>query len=205
MSNAFAYVQRIGVLRTTFEGGIIPPQWCGESAGPDAGLAVVSALRIRRLPNLGYRFWHRRAQVCRQADQSSCGRSNERFRCPMPSWSPRSNIHDDQHGRYIVAVVAHAEQSLARFGQQRANVAALAQIKRQADTAADLNQQRYKAGAISQADLNTSFRQRRQAEADLNRSIAAMTNSWIAIQKSLGLGWRELVTTQAVADRESYW
>ncbi|MBF7011796.1 efflux transporter outer membrane subunit [Novosphingobium resinovorum] len=104
----------------------------------------------------------------------------------------------------VLRAFQDAEQSLARFGQQRANVAALAQIKRQADTAADLNQQRYKAGAISQADLNTSFRQRRQAEADLNRSIAAMTNSWIAIQKSLGLGWRELVTTQAVADRESY-
>jgi hypothetical protein len=32
--------------------------------------------------------------------------------------------------------------------------------------------------------------------------MAAMTNSWIAIQKSLGLGWSEPVTTPAVADRE---
>jgi outer membrane protein TolC len=102
----------------------------------------------------------------------------------------------------VLRALQDAEQSLARFGQQRANVAALAQIKRQADTAADLNEQRYKAGAISQTDLNTSLRQRRQATADLNRSIAAMTNSWIAIQKSLGLGWSELGMTQTVGDRE---
>lgn len=89
----------------------------------------------------------------------------------------------------VLRAFQDAEQSLARFGQQRANVAALAQIKRQADTAADLNQQRYKAGAISLVDLNTSLRQRQQATADLIRSMAAMTNSWIAIQKSLGLGW----------------
>jgi outer membrane protein, multidrug efflux system len=89
----------------------------------------------------------------------------------------------------VLRALQDAEQSLARFGQQRANVAALAQIKRQADTAAELNQQRFKAGAISQIELNSSLRQRRQAAADLNRSIAAMTNSWIAVQKSLGLGW----------------
>jgi len=91
----------------------------------------------------------------------------------------------------VLRALQDAEQSLARFGQQRANVAALAQIKRQADTAAELDQQRYNAGAISLVDLNTSLRQRQQATADLNRSMAAMTNSWIAIQKSLGLGWSE--------------
>ena len=100
----------------------------------------------------------------------------------------------------VLRALQDAEQSLARFSQQRANVAALAQVKRQADTAAGLNQQRYKAGAISQADLNTSLRQRQQATVDLNRSIAAMTNSWIAIQKSLGLGWSEPGTMPAVAN-----
>jgi len=91
----------------------------------------------------------------------------------------------------VLRALQDAEQSLARFGQQRSNVAALAQIKRQADTAADLNQQRYKAGAISQIDLNNSLQQSQKATLELNQSIAALTNSWIAIHKSLGLGWEE--------------
>lgn len=91
----------------------------------------------------------------------------------------------------VLRALQDAEQSLARFGQQRSNVAALAQIKRQADTAADLNQQRYKAGAISQIDLNNSLQQSQKATLELTQSIAALTNSWIAIHKSLGLGWEE--------------
>jgi len=92
----------------------------------------------------------------------------------------------------VLGALRDAEQSLARFGQQRANVAALAQISRQADTAAELNEQRRAAGVISQGELNTSIRKREQARANLDRAIAAMTNGWIAIQKSLGLGWVEL-------------
>jgi NodT family efflux transporter outer membrane factor (OMF) lipoprotein len=101
---------------------------------------------------------------------------------------------DEAEARYrdvVLGALQDAEQALARFGQQRANVAALAQISRQADTAAKLNTQRRSAGVISQADLNTSIRQREQAAANLARAIAAMTNGWIAIQKSLGLGWAD--------------
>lgn len=101
---------------------------------------------------------------------------------------------DEAEARYrevVLGALRDAEQSLARFGQQRANVAALAQISRQADTAAKLNEQRRAAGVISQGDLNTSVRQREQAKASLDRAIAAMTNGWIAIQKSLGLGWAD--------------
>lgn len=101
---------------------------------------------------------------------------------------------DEASARYrevVLGALRDAEQSLARFGQQRANVAALAQIHRQADTAAKLNEQRRAAGVISQADFNTSIRQREQARANLDRAVAAMTNGWIAIQKSLGLGWSD--------------
>ncbi|MGX7927232.1 efflux transporter outer membrane subunit [Tsuneonella sp. HG094] len=95
----------------------------------------------------------------------------------------------ERYREVVLGAVRDAEQSLARFGQQRANVAALAQVSRQADTAAKLNEQRREAGVISQADLNASLRQREQAKANLDRAIAAMTNGWIAVQKSLGLGW----------------
>ncbi|MBC7285011.1 MAG: efflux transporter outer membrane subunit [Hoeflea sp.] len=89
----------------------------------------------------------------------------------------------------VLAALQDAEQALARFGQQRATLGALARIKLQADRAADLNRQRFTAGAISRADLNRTLRQQQQAGADLVRGKAALTLSWIALQKSLGLGW----------------
>lgn len=102
---------------------------------------------------------------------------------------------DEAEARYreiVLGALQDAEQALARFGQNRAYVAALAQIKRQADTAADLNIQRHGAGVISRTELNASLRQRDQSQADLNRALAGLTTSWIAVQKSLGLGWKEL-------------
>jgi outer membrane protein, multidrug efflux system len=99
---------------------------------------------------------------------------------------------DEAEARYreiVLRALQDAEQSLARFGQHRAAVAAAAQISRQANAAAELNRQRFAAGTISKTDLNVSLRQRQEARANLNRAVAAMTSSWIAVQKSLGLGW----------------
>lgn len=97
---------------------------------------------------------------------------------------------DARYRDVVLRALQDAEQSLARFSQHRVNVAALAQISRQADTAAELNQQRFCAGVISRSELNLALRQKAQARTNLNRSLAAMTTSWVAIQKSLGLGWR---------------
>lgn len=95
----------------------------------------------------------------------------------------------------VLASLQDAERALARFAQQRANVTALARIKQQADGAADLNRQRSAAGTISRIDLNRSLRQQEQAEADLQGGTAALTLAWIALQKSLGLGWQENATS----------
>ncbi len=95
----------------------------------------------------------------------------------------------------VLAALQDAERALARFGQQRVTLAALAQIKLQADRAADLHRQRFAAGAISRADLDRILRQQHQATADLVRGKAALTLSWIALQKSLGLGWEADTST----------
>ena len=90
----------------------------------------------------------------------------------------------------VLAALRDAERALARFAQQRAALAALAQINRQANTSADLDQQRFDAGAISRVDLNRTLREEHEAGADLVRARAALTLAWIAVQKSLGLGWQ---------------
>jgi NodT family efflux transporter outer membrane factor (OMF) lipoprotein len=96
----------------------------------------------------------------------------------------------------VLSAVQDAERALARFGQQRVTLAARAQIKLQADSAADLNRQRFTAGAISKSDLNRALRDQQQASADLVRAKGALTIAWIALQKSLGLGWQEPIQQQ---------
>ncbi|WP_308419246.1 efflux transporter outer membrane subunit [Tsuneonella deserti] len=103
-------------------------------------------------------------------------------------------VRDEAVANYrqtVLLALQDAERALARFGQQRVALAARAQIKSQADSAADLNRQRFAAGAISRADLNRALRDQQQASADLVRAKGALTLAWIALQKSLGLGWQE--------------
>ena len=96
----------------------------------------------------------------------------------------------------VLSALQDAERALARFGQQRVALAARAQIKLQADSAADLSRQRFTAGAISKSDLNRALRDQQQASSDLVQAKGALTIAWIALQKSLGLGWQEPIQQQ---------
>ena len=93
----------------------------------------------------------------------------------------------------VLGALQDAENSLSRFAQQRQTVAALAQIEQSATRAAELNRQRYEAGVITLARLNAAERERLMTEANLQQATAALTASYIAIQKSLGLGWENPV------------
>lgn len=98
-----------------------------------------------------------------------------------------------QYRQVVLGALQDAESSLSRFAQQRRTVAALAEIKRSADQSAALMRQRYERGVISLGDSLEAERQRTLAEANLRSAMAALTASYVAIQKSLGLGWSELV------------
>ena len=96
-----------------------------------------------------------------------------------------------QYRQVVLGALQDAETSLSRFAQQRRTVAALAEIKRSADQSAVLMRQRYERGVISLGDSLEAERQQLLAEANLRSAIAALTSSYVAIQKSLGLGWSE--------------
>lgn len=89
----------------------------------------------------------------------------------------------------ILTALQDAESSLSRFRQQKRTVAALAEIKRSADHTAGLTKQRYEAGVASRIDYLEAERQLLTASANLHAALAALTGSYIAVQKSLGLGW----------------
>jgi outer membrane protein TolC len=64
------------------------------------------------------------------------------------------------------------------------------QVKQSADHAADLMQQRYKAGTATLIDVLDAERERVSAEQNLAQTTAQMTNDFVALQKALGLGWQ---------------
>lgn len=96
-----------------------------------------------------------------------------------------------QYRQVVLGALQDAETSLSRFAQQRRIVAALAEINRSAEQSAALMRQRYEQGVISLGDSLEVERQRLIAEANLRSGIAALTASYVAVQKSLGLAWGE--------------
>lgn len=96
-----------------------------------------------------------------------------------------------QYRQVVLGALQDAETSLSRFAQQRRTVAAVAEIARSAEQSAELMRQRYERGVISLGDSLEAERQRLVAEANLRSALAALTASYVAVQKSLGLGWSE--------------
>jgi NodT family efflux transporter outer membrane factor (OMF) lipoprotein len=94
-----------------------------------------------------------------------------------------------QYRQVVLSALQDAETSLSRFAQQRRTVAALAEIRRSANESAALMRQRYDRGVISRGDSLEADRQRLLADANLRSALAVLTASYVAIQKSLGLGW----------------
>jgi NodT family efflux transporter outer membrane factor (OMF) lipoprotein len=91
----------------------------------------------------------------------------------------------------VLAALQDAETSLSRFGHQRQTVAALAQVAASADRSAKLMRERYDAGAATLSDALDAERQALEAERNLAAATAALTGSFVAVQKSLGLGWQQ--------------
>jgi len=110
------------------------------------------------------------------------------------------SARDEAEASYRQAVLGalqDAETSLSRFGQQRRTVAALAQVAASAERSAKLMRQRYDAGAASLSDALDAERQALEAERNLFAATAALTGSFVAVQKSLGLGWQQPIAVPA--------
>lgn len=123
---------------------------------------------------------------------------------PMLSWSfldfgrgaadvRKSEAQRDQaeaqYRKTVLAALQDAETSLSRFGKARLQLASLARVEQSSARSATLNQQRVEAGTSALIDQLDIERQRVSAEMALSQGKAALTNSYVTVQKSLGLGW----------------
>ncbi|HYQ24173.1 MAG TPA: efflux transporter outer membrane subunit [Stenotrophomonas sp.] len=91
----------------------------------------------------------------------------------------------------VLAALQDANTALARFGAARQQLQASVRAEASADRSLALMGQRRQAGATSQIDLLDVQRQRLQAQDAAAQARLQLLVRYVALQKSLGLGWQE--------------
>lgn len=97
----------------------------------------------------------------------------------------------------VLSALQDAEASLSRYGRQRQGLAATMASAQAAARAADLADQRLRAGTASRVEALNARRQALEADQGLAQAKAALTTDYVALQKSLGLGWEPEPTRTA--------
>lgn len=93
------------------------------------------------------------------------------------------------YDRVVLTALTDAEQSLSRFGGQRQRVFQLTEAHDAAANGEALAQARFRRGTTSRISAIDASLQKLQAERATAMATSDMTKAYVAIQKSLGLGW----------------
>ncbi len=100
---------------------------------------------------------------------------------------------DEAEAKYestVLGALRDANVALSRYGHQRDSVTHLRIIEASATHAAALSEQRYRAGTSSALDWLDAERTRFSAEQNRIAGEAELVKDYVALQKSLGLGWQ---------------
>ncbi|MEJ1966846.1 MAG: efflux transporter outer membrane subunit [Gammaproteobacteria bacterium] len=90
----------------------------------------------------------------------------------------------------VLGALRDANVALSRYGHQRDSVLSLRNVEASASHSADLTEQRYRAGTTSALDWLDAERTRFSAEQNRISAEAELARDYVALQKSLGLGWQ---------------
>jgi NodT family efflux transporter outer membrane factor (OMF) lipoprotein len=90
----------------------------------------------------------------------------------------------------VLDALRDANVALSRYGHQRDNVLSLRNVETSATRAAELTRQRYRAGTTSALDWLDAERTRFSAQQSRIAGDAELIKDYVALQKSLGLGWQ---------------
>jgi outer membrane protein, multidrug efflux system len=125
---------------------------------------------------------------------------------PVLQWTPwdfgRTRAHVDaaraerdqaeaDYRRAVLSALQDAEDSLARYGEQRNGVTDLARAKVSAEKVYELTEVRLRGGTADTTQVLDADSRRIQAELSYEQALAELTSDYIALQKSLGLGWAD--------------
>lgn len=92
--------------------------------------------------------------------------------------------------RTVLEALRDADTALSRYGHQRDNVVQLMDVQASAQRSATLVEQRYRAGTASLIDMLDAERTQLSAKENTVNGQAQLVQDFVAIQKSLGLGWQ---------------
>jgi NodT family efflux transporter outer membrane factor (OMF) lipoprotein len=95
-----------------------------------------------------------------------------------------------KYGSTVLGALRDANVALSRYGHQRDYVVSLRDVEASAGRAATLTQQRYRAGTSTALDWLDAERTRFSAEQNRIAGDAELIKDYIALQKSLGMGWQ---------------
>jgi NodT family efflux transporter outer membrane factor (OMF) lipoprotein len=90
----------------------------------------------------------------------------------------------------VLEALRDADVALFRYGHQRDAVISLRRVEASAARTATLTQQRYRAGVSSALDWLDAERTRFSAQQDRISGESQLIKYYVALQKSLGLGWQ---------------
>ncbi len=125
---------------------------------------------------------------------------------PLLQWTPfdfgRNKAHIDQaraardeaeadYRHTVLAALEDAETALDRFGRQRNTVGDYAKVQASAERVYALTEVRLRGGTASTSDLLDADAKRIQADSSYQQALAQLTTDFVAMQKSLGLGWSD--------------
>jgi NodT family efflux transporter outer membrane factor (OMF) lipoprotein len=91
--------------------------------------------------------------------------------------------------RTVLAALQDAESALNRFGRQRNTVGDYANAQISAERVYSLTEIRLRAGTASTTDVLDADAKRVQAQLSYQQAVAQLSTDFVAMQKSLGLGW----------------
>ncbi|MGF6645617.1 efflux transporter outer membrane subunit [Paraburkholderia sp. GAS82] len=100
---------------------------------------------------------------------------------------------DEAEAKYestVLGALKDADVALSRYGHERDNAVSLREVEDSATHAAVLTEQRYRAGTTTALDWLDTERTRYSAEQNRIQSEAQLIKDYVALQKSLGLGWQ---------------
>jgi multidrug efflux system outer membrane protein len=89
----------------------------------------------------------------------------------------------------VLSALEDAETALSRYGRQRDDVDGLLKVQASAERLARLEDLRQKGGTANTLEVLDTERRRVQAELGVLDASAQLTIDYVALQKSLGLGW----------------
>ena len=104
---------------------------------------------------------------------------------------------DATYRRTVLDALQDAETALSRFGNRRRQLGQLVQVEATAARAAALNRQRVAAGTATLIDQLDVERQQVSAASAVAQARSQLTQSFIAVNKALGLGWTDPVSADA--------